>query len=77
MIDDEFNCHTAAVTYAQQAEPKNPWLGAIEGINKRELIENIEKTKISYAVVNAFSINWPYVAYSGLENELVILNAFQ
>ena len=26
---------------------------------------------------NAFSINWPYIAYSGLNNELVILNAFQ
>ena len=45
MIDDEFNCHTAAVTYAQQAEPKNLWLGAIEGINKRKLIKNIEKTR--------------------------------
>lgn len=25
--------------------------------------------------MNAYSMNWPYVSFSGLENELTILNA--
>ena len=30
-----------------------------------------------YAVTNNFTINWPYIAYQGIKNELMILNAFE
>ena len=26
--------------------------------------------------MTAFSINWPYVAFSGIKNNLVLINAF-
>lgn len=41
---------------------------------KKEL--NIEYFSYNYSFMSALSINWPFLAFSGLENTLVIINAF-
>ena len=38
--------------------------------------ENIWYFDYKYCPISAFSINWPYVAFSGLDNYLVLVNAF-
>ena len=38
--------------------------------------KDVHCCKYNEDVVSAFSINWPYVAFAGLENLLVIVNAF-
>ena len=38
--------------------------------------ENIKYYDYRYSTISAFSINWPYVAFSGLDNYLVLVNAF-
>ena len=44
---------------------------------KRESKErNIEYFSYLYSSMTAFSFNWPFVAFSGLGNTLVVLNAF-
>jgi len=37
---------------------------------------NIQYFEYIYTPIRAFSINWPYVAFSGLGNFLIIVNAF-
>ena len=31
--------------------------------------------RLKHTVMNAYSMNWPYISFSGIENELTILNA--
>ena len=38
--------------------------------------KNIQYFEYIFTPVRAFSINWPYVAFSGLGNYLLIVNAF-
>jgi hypothetical protein len=40
-------------------------------------LQIVKKQKYVYSPIRAFSCNWPYIAFSGLvENYLMILNAF-
>ena len=36
----------------------------------------IDEESATNSVMNAFYMNWPYISYSGLQNELTILNTF-
>lgn len=40
------------------------------------LSENLVKNFYLYASVSAFSIKWPYVTFSGLENFIMLLSVF-
>ena len=74
MKDDEFTLDHACWIIKENF---NKWRNLTEKVLNNSIKENLEMFHYTYQVVNAFSINWPYVAYSGLNNELVILNAFQ
>ena len=77
MKDDEFTLDYAHWIIRDEEHLK--WQNLADRVNRaighKEKID-FQKYPYTYSVVNAFSINWPYVAYSGLDNELVILNAF-
>ena len=76
MKDDEFTLDYASWTIIVGDGKLTTFRGLCENVMSSSLMENVKKIPYTYSVVNAFSINWPYVAYSGLNNELVILNAF-
>lgn len=78
MKDDEFTLDFAKwLMIVDKQQTMNITTLAEKILNHSLIVEMREKRRLTYSVVNAFSINWPYVAYSGLDNELVILNAFQ
>ena len=45
--------------------------------NKDKGEEKIVYSQYSFSEMTAFSINWPYVTFAGLNNNLDIINAFQ
>jgi len=45
-------------------------------VNEAKQIQNVVYNHYIYAVGNAFAINWPYISFSGLDNDLTILNTF-
>jgi len=83
MVDDDFIIDKGTWTYPtiiddneskikdKQRKAKNiPEL-------KSEDLDDFKTQSMVYTVTNAFSINWPYLAYQGLKNELMIINAFE
>ena len=40
-------------------------------------LQDFTTKSMVYTVTNKFTVNWPYIAYQGLKNELMILNAFE
>jgi len=46
------------------------------GKDKHCVTQVFIKKSYIYSSVRAFSINWPYVAFSGLENYILLVNLF-
>ena len=51
----------------QETVKENSWLQ----------IDNEEYSSIKGKLISSFSINWPFVAFQGLNNYLVVINALQ
>ena len=66
VLDDEFVIDK--VTYKEKMK------SSCQGEDGPE--EDIKYFDFSYSPIRAFSINWPYFAFSGFNNYLVIVNAF-
>lgn len=74
MRDDEF-VFDKAVYEEKELEQK-------EDVNKEHQLKTFNRRNVvinqyKYSAFTAFSVNWPFIAFSGFNNNLVIINVFE
>ena len=80
--DDEFIIDQGFDTSAVDNRGGHEWLPPINDIDcvthfqTNSTESSFVKKSYVYSSVRAFSINWPYVAFSGLENYILLINLF-
>lgn len=77
LSSDEFTLTKAVMSKSKPKKKINLKMDkrmSMVGLDLGEAELDVEST--TYSVMNAFCMNWPYIAYSGLQNELTILNTF-
>ena len=71
MRDDEFTYDRT--TYLETKIP-NPDQRSLHAFKYLQDLSSLTKDPHIYAQINAFTVSWPYIAWSGMEDFLTVLN---
>lgn len=75
IIDQAFEGEQSCDTISSEMRDQAHKVQYVDGLHRCTFKTFIKKSYI-YSSVRAFSINWPYVAFSGLENYILLVNLF-